>query len=140
MAKNGFKVLDSDMHIMEPPDLWQRFIAPEFKSIAPYGRTSDNLRDLRTVFPTDPLDSGRTSGAPNRGRNFERNQALYREHSQRGWGPDCQLEAMDIEGIDVAVLFPTRGLSVLTRPNIDPRFAAAIAAAYNDCLHEFCQG
>jgi len=26
MAKNGFKILDSDMHIMEPPDLWERYI------------------------------------------------------------------------------------------------------------------
>jgi hypothetical protein len=24
MAKNGFSVFDSDMHIMEPPDLWER--------------------------------------------------------------------------------------------------------------------
>ncbi len=31
MAKNGFKVFDSDMHIMEPPDLWERYIAPEFR-------------------------------------------------------------------------------------------------------------
>ena len=32
MAKNGFKVFDSDMHIMEPPDLWERYIDPEFRS------------------------------------------------------------------------------------------------------------
>ena len=46
MAKHGFKVFDSDMHIMEPPDLWERYIAREFKSEAPRGRTSDNVRDL----------------------------------------------------------------------------------------------
>ena len=23
MAKNGMKVMDSDMHIIEPPDLWE---------------------------------------------------------------------------------------------------------------------
>ncbi len=26
MANHGFKVLDSDMHILEPADLWQRYI------------------------------------------------------------------------------------------------------------------
>ena len=46
---------------------------------------------------------------------------------------------MDTEGIDVAVLFPTRGLSVLTHPNMDPRLAAAIARGYNDWLFDFCQ-
>jgi predicted TIM-barrel fold metal-dependent hydrolase len=45
---------------------------------------------------------------------------------------------MDVEGLDAAVLFPTRGLTILTHPNRDPRFAAAIARGYNDWLHEFC--
>ena len=139
MAKHGFKILDSDMHIMEPPDLWQRYIAPEFREIAPVGVTSQNVRDLRTYFPTDPPSrQERRGGTPFAGSNFERNQALYKDHSERGWGPDCQLEAMDREGLDVAVLFPTRGLSMLTRPNMDPRFANAIARAYNDWLHDFC--
>ena len=46
---------------------------------------------------------------------------------------------MDTEGIDAAVLFPTRGLGILTFPDQDPRFAAAMARAYNDWLHDFCQ-
>jgi predicted TIM-barrel fold metal-dependent hydrolase len=139
MAKNGFKVFDSDMHIMEPPDLWERYIAPEFRSIAPRGRTSDNVRDLGLIFPDGEPNGRTTGGVPHSGHNFERNQALYRDHARRGWGPDCQLEAMDIEGIDVAVLFPSRGLSVLTHPDRDRRFAAAIARAYNDWLFDFCQ-
>jgi len=139
MANNGFKVFDSDMHIMEPPDLWERYIADEFRSMAPRGTTSDNVRDLGLVFP-DGEPNGRTiARIPQRGRNYERNQDLYRDHARRGWAPDVQLEAMDVEGIDVAVLFPTRGLSVLTRPDMDSRFAAAIARAYNDWLYDFCQ-
>jgi hypothetical protein len=37
MAKNGFKILDSDMHVMEPPDLWERYIDSKFKARAPRG-------------------------------------------------------------------------------------------------------
>jgi hypothetical protein len=69
MAKNGFKIFDSDMHIMEPPDLWERYIDPEFRAQAPRGRTSENVRDLGTIFPTLPKDSRRTGGTPHRGRN-----------------------------------------------------------------------
>ena len=47
MAKNGYRIFDSDMHIMEPPDLWEKYIDPEFKSMAPKGLTSNNVRDLR---------------------------------------------------------------------------------------------
>jgi len=139
MAKGGFKVFDSDMHIMEPPDLWQRYMPAEFKDVAPYGRKSENVRDLGTIFPSDPPTLRQTSGTPHKGHNYARNQTLYADHAARGWTPDVQLEAMDVEGIDAAVLFPTRGLGMLTRPNMDPRFAHAIARAYNDWLHDFCQ-
>ena len=30
MARDGFRILDSDMHIMEPHDLWQRYMNPVF--------------------------------------------------------------------------------------------------------------
>ena len=139
MAKHGFSILDSDMHIMEPPDLWERYIDAEFKSAAPRGKTSENVRDLGVYYPGN--ESGqRTTGTPHRGHNYARNQELYRDHSARGWSPEVQLEAMDMEGLDVSVLFPSRGLSVLTVPDLDTRFAAAIARAYNDWLYDFCQG
>lgn len=140
MAKNGFRIFDSDMHIMEPPDLWQRYIDAEFRDLAPRGRTSENVRDLGIDFPHAQPGARRTTGAPHSGRNYDRNQALYRDHSERGWTADVQLEAMDTEGLDVAVLYPSRGLSVLTQPEMDPRFAAAIARAYNDWLADFCGG
>jgi uncharacterized protein len=139
MAKQGFKVFDSDLHIMEPPDLWERYIAPEFRSMAPRGRTSDNVRDLGLIFPDGEPAGRRTAGTPPRGHNYEKNQKLYRDHARRGWTPEVQLEAMDVEGIDVAVLFPSRGLSVLTHPDREPRFAVALARAYNDWMFDFCQ-
>ena len=138
MAKKGFKVFDSDMHIMEPPDLWERYIDPKFRDQAPRGRTSDNVRDLGTIFPNVPKDTRRTGGTPHRGSNFNKNQEIYRSHAERGWTGHVQLEAMDTEGIDTAVLFPTRGLGILTFPDQDPRFADAMARAYNDWLHDFC--
>ena len=30
MAKQGFKVIDSDIHVVEPKDLWLRYLEPEF--------------------------------------------------------------------------------------------------------------
>ncbi|MCY4448226.1 MAG: amidohydrolase family protein [Chloroflexi bacterium] len=142
MAKNGFLIFDSDMHIMEPPDLWQRYIDERYKSAAPVGITSENVRDLRISWPdlakiADGTGAGGTT-INRRGHNYEKNQVLYKEHSSRGWDSYCQLEAMEAEGIDVAVMFPSRGLSVLTRPDIDAGLGAAIARAYNDWMYDFC--
>jgi predicted TIM-barrel fold metal-dependent hydrolase len=141
MAKQGFKILDSDMHVMEPPDLWQRYIDGKYRTRAPRGVTSDNVRDLRMVYP-DGREWARQTTRQNRsdrGQNFERNQEIYRLHAERGWTAEVQLEAMDLEGIDVAVLYPTRGLRALVVDDMEADFAAAIARAYNDWLYDFCQ-
>jgi len=39
MAYKNLKVLDSDIHIIEPADLWPRYIDPEFRDRAPSGVT-----------------------------------------------------------------------------------------------------
>ena len=134
MAKHGFRVFDSDMHIMEPPDLWECYIDPAYRDRAPRGVTSENVRDLRLQIPGQQYVD-----LTLRGRNYERNQKLYADHARRGWGPEVQLEAMDVEGLDAAVMFPSRGLGALTVTNMEPGYARAIARAYNDWLYEFCQ-
>ena len=144
MAKDGFRILDSDMHIMEPPDLWLRYVDEQYRSQAPVGVTSNNVRDLRMKHPEGALWGSTTVGVasnPNQpnGHNFERNQALYGDHSSRGWPGDALLVAMDIEGLDVAVLFPTRGLHTLAEPNMESGLAAALARAYNDWMYDFCK-
>ena len=58
---------------------------------------------------------------------------------ERGYDAESQVMGMEMEGIDIAVLFPTAGLSFLARDNMDPQFSAAICRAYNDWLHDFVQ-
>ena len=51
MAKNGFRVLGSDIHIIEPPDLWERYIDAPFKHQAPRG-----FADAKS-HPTGPIST-----------------------------------------------------------------------------------
>jgi predicted TIM-barrel fold metal-dependent hydrolase len=80
-----------------------------------------------------------SDAARRRGHDFAYNQERWRPFEEGGWTAKMQLDAMDMEGIDVAVIYPSRGLFALTIPNMDPRLAAAMARAYNNWLHEFCQ-
>lgn len=48
MAKNGIKIIDAELHVMEPVDLWQRYIDPEFKTRAP-NRMNKGKWDIRAV-------------------------------------------------------------------------------------------
>ena len=33
--KNGFKIIDSDMHLREPGDLWEKYMEPRWRDRAP---------------------------------------------------------------------------------------------------------
>ena len=140
--KHGCKVMDSDMHIIEPPDLWQRYIDAEFKDQAPRG-TTDAVADLAMVGP-DGTPWGRNPKnvrdftQHRRGRSFDRNQERFQPYEEMGWSGEAHLQGMDAEGIDVAVIYPSRGLFVLTIPDLDPTLVAAMARAYNDWLYDFC--
>src|SRR5919109_1678788 len=142
--KQGFKVMDSDMHLIEPPDLWQRYIEPEFKDQAPRG-TTQSVADLGMVGPDgtpwgrNPKNVQDLGQDRRRGHSFVRNQERFKPYEDMGWTGDTQLQAMDEEGIDVPVIYPSRGLFALTVPDLEPRLAAAMARAYNNWLHEFCQ-
>jgi predicted TIM-barrel fold metal-dependent hydrolase len=74
---------------------------------------------------------------PPPGHTFHKNQKLFKTHNERGWSPSVQLDAMAEEGIDLAILYPSRGLNVLSIPDLDREFAAALARAYNDWLWDF---
>jgi predicted TIM-barrel fold metal-dependent hydrolase len=151
MPFEDFVVCDADMHVMEPADLWQRYMTPEYRHAAPIGMT-ELKRDIRVKVksqvllragPVRPLKERGGSGIGWRPDQ----EAAYGEAEARGWDAQAQLDAMDREGVDLTVLFPTRGLFALGLDSteqigadgLEPSFATAIARAYNDWLHDYCQ-
>lgn len=138
MAQDGFKIMDSDLHVLEPPDLWERYIDPEFKDRAPRGLTSVT-RGLGVEV------EGRVFGHIHEGVHLERmiyscslQQENYGEAERRNYDGVAMLDAMGREGLDLAVLYPSRGLLVVSVPGLDHELFAAISRAYNDWLHDLC--
>jgi predicted TIM-barrel fold metal-dependent hydrolase len=64
--------------------------------------------------------------------------ARYGFAAKRNFDAQSQIEALDVEGIDVAVLYPSRGLYAASVNGIPRRLAGAICRAYNRWLAEFC--
>jgi predicted TIM-barrel fold metal-dependent hydrolase len=71
--------------------------------------------------------------------SFQGGLARFADDIARGFDARAQLAAMDREGIDVTVLYPSRGLFVHSISDLDPAFSEAIARAYNDWLADFCR-
>ena len=139
MAKQGFKAMDSDMHVFEPHDLWDRYIDPEFKDRAPKGLQRD-FRDLGVEVEGKILPIPRRPENPGlRDYRLSTLKEKYADVAARDFDGVSQVMAMDKEGLDLAFLFPTRGLFVLGIDGLDPELAAAISRAYNDWLYDFSQ-
>ncbi len=137
--KNGFKAMDSDMHVMEPCDLWQKYIDKKFLDRAPIG-LNRHKRDLGVQV--DGKIMPRATPKPIPALRPIRERILnekYPEEEARDFDNVAQVGAMDKEGLDVAILYPSRGLFVLAVDGLDPELAAAIARAYNDWMHDFCK-
>jgi predicted TIM-barrel fold metal-dependent hydrolase len=145
VAFEGWMAADSDMHVMEPPDLWQRYMDPAWKHAAPVG-LSEIERDMRVrVKNAVVLRLGRTrpreSGRPWRAEQ----DSAFVHAEERNWDAKSQMMAMEMEHLDSTVLFPSRGLFVLSLQSSDhvgpdglePDLALAIARAYNDWMADF---
>jgi len=141
MAKNGYWVLDSDLHLMEPPDLYERYLGPAYRHRAPRATYQRPGHYAGWVLEGQLI--------PPWIRNSEvlqANEELDRQ-SQRvmaeGWA--CQfdaassLRAMDAEGIDVAVMFRTSASMLVSMDSLEPDYALALCRAFNNWVADYCQ-
>ncbi len=136
--KSGFKIMDSDMHLREPADLWSKYMEPEWRDRAPK-IVSAPTRSSAMVLLDGKILKGYSPTY--RGGIFDAtriDQEIAEYRAQR-FDARTQLLAMDREGLDVAALYPSIGLGIMMREDMEPKLAAATARAYNNWLHDFCQ-
>jgi predicted TIM-barrel fold metal-dependent hydrolase len=126
--KNGLKWMDSDMHLAEPWDLWQRYVEPELRERVP------ELTGIEEGH--NPLLHGPHKDIVDIHKLKVDAFTEYLRPDGKAVDPEGQLRAMDREGIDVAILYPTIALGT-QGPN-PPGAAAALRRAFNSWLHDFC--
>jgi predicted TIM-barrel fold metal-dependent hydrolase len=149
MAKQGFKVMDSDIHVTEPRDLWLTYIEPKFKDRAPQvkqladGPALDVWHFEGKVFPAflDQPARQRTSQLRRdkaRVRHIATGRYTDPQEDLKGNDPHAMLQAMEREGIDVSIVFRTLGSHVIGIDGLDPELSAAVCRAFNNWLADFC--
>ncbi len=147
--KDGFRIIDSDLHVMEPSDIWEKRIDPAFRDRAPkfVGRKEGGTFGMPLEvegklypnwYPKTP------EGGQRDARNYARLEVARGSHplaegQKSGFDAPSHLHALDIEGIDVAFLYPTAAHQAQSIDGLDPHLSAAICRAYNDWLAEYCK-
>jgi predicted TIM-barrel fold metal-dependent hydrolase len=133
--KNGFRAFDSDMHVYDPAFLYEKYMNPKWGDRIPRGRR--NGRHGRVEFSigagretlravTDVIDHGQKQVADR-----------YDFAVARDYDAVSQLEAMDREGLDIAVLFRTSPLHC--DETLEPEYANDLCRAWNDWIADFCK-
>ena len=135
----NYRVISSDSHIVEPADLWSSRIEPKFKDRAPHMVHRDE--DNSDWWFCDGLKiSGAFAGAL-AGVRFEEPETLtlasrIEDVRPGGFIPEEHVKDMDIDGIDVGIVYPSAGLLLYSVP--DGELLTAVFKAYNDWIAEFC--
>ena len=130
--KAGFRVLDSDLHVIEPSDLYDRYLDPAYRDRTPRPTASRGAHTSQwTVgeftFPR-PLGRGRVDAE-------KRAATVLKDYAAARFDSASQQRAMDAEGLDVAVLFRT--LPIVCVDAFEPAFAVALCRAWNDWAADF---
>lgn len=150
--RDGFRVFDADRHVMEPFDLWARYLDPRFRDEAPTLVAVDRGESVAArvarlgadgAVPPMPVPMWR--GAPIwRPMPEATRAALGRASWQRlGAAMDAshgagQLAVMDQQGIDAAALVPTHASYLVGNDEMPAAVADAFARAYNRWLRDLC--
>ena len=136
----GYRIISSDNHVVEPPDLWQDRIESKFRERAPH--TSREEDGDWWYCDGLKMGTGFGFGGSQTGIRFEDPDDLvtgdrFENVRPGGYIPEEQIKDMDIDGVDLSILYPTLGLLLFKVP--DSELLTAVFRTYNDWLGEFCQ-
>jgi len=141
-------VFDTDQHVVEPPELWEKYLDPNYRVLGKQalwrheGATNSYLK-INGKAVRDTMNPNIPRHAIWRpGMSWEDvgglDASVRHPPNEGAWNPRARLTDMDAMGVNQALLYPTwfaEGFHLVS----DPDTAAALARAYNDWIAEFCQ-
>lgn len=124
----GYKIIDADSHVIEPPAMWDKYLEPKFREFAP----SVDMKIKGEVITKKISLQVEQEG--NR-QMMKAHPNAYLNH----YNPESHVQAMVQMGVDIAFLYPTYGLWVFAIDSLPADVIGGFTSAYNTWLHEdFC--
>lgn len=130
-------VIDADSHVLEPADLWQTYLEPEYRDRAIRIVETDGVEQLimgEQVILTGTL-AGLGGAHIERGLLFAGGLKYADGCPPASYDPRARIALYDDWGVTAGVVFPTIG--ILPFPGDDNALASAYCRAYNRWQAEF---
>ena len=135
-----YNTIDADGHILEPLDLWDKYIDPEFRERRPRFVIDENGKERLKVegkLLGNPRGIGSLGSVGVRQGTVKPDTLKYAEGKKGGFDPHARIVDMNSDGIDAAFLYPSLGL--FAGAVEDPGLAAGMCRAYNRWLADYCK-
>ena len=135
----GYRVISSDNHVIEPPDLWTSRADAKFKDRVPQIIREDSGADWwycdgHKVVSVEPgTQAGVRFEAP---EELAIDSGTFEDVRLGGYIPEEHIKDMEIDGIDMSIVYPTTGLVLYSVP--DGEVLTHTFKIYNDWVAEFC--
>ncbi|GIW41975.1 MAG: amidohydrolase [Candidatus Binatia bacterium] len=131
-----YRVISADSHIVEPPDLWKKWLPPEFEKRAPQLVKDEDGGDAWSFGdggPPAPL--GLVTVTAGRSRDqLKWTGARYDTINQGCFEATARVQEMDIDGVDAEVIYPPQRTMRHFMQDEDAEFHLAGIQAYNNWL------
>ena len=134
---SGYRVISSDSHIVEPPDLWLDRMDPRYNDRIPHIVSLDHYDQ----WFCDHQSIGSTGSALGAGLRFSNPkdislEAKFDDAIPGGYDPHARIHDMDLDGIGADVIYSS--IAGVMYKVADPDLMRNVFAAYNDWLADFC--
>ena len=136
---SSYRVISSDNHVVEPVDLWTSRAESKFKDRVPH---LEHLPDADWWICDGQKVQDVAGAGAQTGLRFEEPEKVRRGEGRiedvrpGGYIPEEHVKDMDIDGIDVSIVYPTVGLVIYSVP--DSELLTSNCRIYNDWVGEFC--
>ena len=133
-----YRIISSDSHVVEPPDLWATRIDPDLRNRAPFMvQEGDNDQ----WYVEGNLKVGALGLVTLAGTRFQAPEEItlrgsYGALRPGGYDPREHIKDMETDGVHGELLYPSIGLFLFKVA--DSQLLSAICRTYNDWLAEFC--
>ena len=138
--------IDADGHILEPPDIWEKYIDPQYRDRAIRVRVNEKGLEYLEIdrrpfkyMPAGTLSAFGAMGKSTPNRSEPDPSLTYVGEAPFG-SMDAQerVQRLDQEGLEKAILYPSIGLIWETEEVGELAYQAALTQAYNRWIIDFC--
>ena len=133
-----YRLVSSDSHIIEPPNLWQDRIDPAYRGRGPRVVREEGWDQW---YAESDVKFGSVGSDTQAGRRFDSPETIQKEGRYEdvrlgAIDPQQHVEDMDLDSVAGGVIYPSVGLGAYTIPSSD--LLSAVFQSYNNWLADFC--